>query len=96
MKTTRAALLAFVLAAACGGNKNQPAENPPAEPPPPSSGGEDTSGGRSSPGPVTAAPDGGIYEFEACVKECVRNHQAQAIPVEQIEANCQGECAAQK
>jgi hypothetical protein len=96
MKTMRAALFALALAAACGGSKSQPAASPPAEPPPPSSGGEDTSGGRSGPGPVSAGPDGGIYEFESCVKDCVRDHQAQAIPIEQIEANCQGECAAKK
>jgi hypothetical protein len=45
---------------------------------------------------VTAPPDGGAYQFEACVKECVRRDQAKAIPIEQIEANCQGECAAEK
>lgn len=87
-------LLALLLAAACGGDKNQPQPNPAAEQPPASSGGEEMSSGQ--PGPVSAPPDGGAYQFEACIKECVRNHQAQAIPIEQIEANCQGECAGQK
>jgi len=91
----RTFLLALFLAAACSGDQKQAAQNPPAaESPPPSSGGEDMSSGQ--PGPVAAPPDGGAYQFEACVKECVRNHQMQAIPIEQIEANCQGECAAQK
>ena len=83
--------LALVLATACGGDKNQPQPNPAAEQPPPSSGGEDMTGPR---GPV-APPDGGAYQFEACIKECVRRNQTQAIPIEQIEANCQGECAGQ-
>lgn len=85
-------LLALVLVAACGGDKNQPQPNPAAEQPAPSSGGEDMTGAR---GPV-APPDGGAYQFEACVKDCVRRNQTQTIPVEQIEANCQGECAGDK
>jgi hypothetical protein len=81
---------------ACSGEQKQPAPAPAAaEQPPPESGGEEMSSGRPA-GPVTAPPDGGAYSYEACVKECVRNHQMQAIPIEQIEANCQGECAADK
>lgn len=89
-------LLLLLLSSACGSDQKQAPPAPAAaEQPPPESGGEEMSSGRPA-GPVTAAPDGGVYEFESCVKECVRNHQAQAIPVEQIEANCQGECAGDK
>jgi hypothetical protein len=90
-------LLLLLSAAACSGDQTPPGPQQPsaAEPPPPESGGEDMSSGRS-PGPVTAPPDGGAYQFEACVKECIRRDQAKAIPIEQIEANCQGECAAEK
>ena len=96
MKKTLLLLLVLLSLAGCSGDQNQPAQNPPAaEPPAPESGGEEMSSGRP-PGPVTAAPDGGIHEFEACVKDCVRRNQAQAIPIEQIEANCQGECTAGK
>ena len=96
MRTALVFLVLF-LATACGGDKNQPAGNDPQQqqsPPPPSSGGEEMSSGQ--PGPVAAPPDGGAYQFESCVKECVRRNQAQAIPIEQIEANCQGECASDK
>jgi hypothetical protein len=78
---------------ACSGDQKPVAAA--AEQPPPESGGEEMSSGRPA-GPVTAPPDGGAYEFESCVKECVRNHQTQAISIEQIEANCQGECASEK
>ena len=95
MKTFSIFLLLLV-SAACGSDQKQAPPAPAAaEQPPPESGGEEMSSGRA-PGPVTAPPDGGVYSFEACVKECVRNHQMQAIPVEQIEANCQGECTQDK
>ncbi len=86
-------LLLFALVIpSCGSDQKQAPPAPAAdEQPPPESGGEDMSSGRPA-GPVSAPPDGGAYSFEACVKECVRNHQMQAIPIEQIEANCQGEC----
>lgn len=92
----RLILIMSFFAAACGSDRKQAPPAPAAdEQPPPESGGEEMSRGRP-PGPVTAPADGGIYEYEACVKECVRNHQAQAIPIEQIQANCEGECTAEK
>lgn len=91
------ALLLLSAASACSGDQAPPgpAQPPAAEPPAPESGGEDMSSGRPA-GPVTAPPDGGIYEFESCVKDCIRRNQAQAKPIAQIEASCQGECAANK
>jgi hypothetical protein len=81
--------------AACGGEAtNQAAPQNPAEPPPPESGGAEVTGGPA--GPAAAPPDGGHYQFESCVKECVRRKQAQAIPIEQIEMSCQGECTEDK
>lgn len=87
----------LLLSAACSGDQAPPGPEQPsaAEPPPPESGGEDMSSGRPA-GPVTAPPDGGIHEFESCVKDCIRRNQAQAKPIAQIEATCQGECAANK
>ena len=86
-------LLLLATGAACSGDQAPPPQQQPpeSEPPAPQSGGEDMSSGRP-PGPVTAPPDGGIHEFEACVKECIRRNQAQAKPIAQIEAACQGEC----
>jgi len=86
-------LLLALLVPACSSDQKQAPPAPAAgEQTPAGSGGEDTSRDRP-PGPVSAPPDGGAYSFEACVKECVRNHQMEAIPIEQIEARCQGECA---
>lgn len=90
-------LLLALLAAACGGDKARPAAEPPPAPPPASSGGDEVPDDRpTGPGPVGPGPDGGIHEVEACVKDCVRRNQTQAIPIERIEANCQGECASEK
>ena len=90
-------LALFLLSAACSGDQAPPGpqQPPAAEPPAPESGGEDMSSGRPA-GPVTAPPDGGVHEFESCVKDCIRRNQTQAKPIAQIEANCQGECAATK
>ena len=93
----RRAILLCLALAACGGDRNRPAPGPggPASAaPPPETGGErmetqHPTGG----GPVGPGPDGGSYGFDTCVKECVRNRQMQAVPMEKIESDCQGECA---
>lgn len=87
-------LLVLALAVGCGDTAPGPTAPAQAEPPAPETGGERM--GEPHPtggGPVAPGPDGGAYGFETCVKECVRNRQMQAIPMEKIEADCQGECA---
>ena len=93
----RRALLLLLLAG-CAGPTAQPAGPAPAEPPPPETGGErlepahPTGGPPTAPGPDAAPPS--ANDFDACVKECVRSRQMQAVSMEKIEADCQGECAA--
>jgi hypothetical protein len=52
-----------------------------------------TGGPAVAPG-ADASPGGDANAFDVCVKECVRQRQMQAVSMEKIEADCQGECAA--
>lgn len=82
------ALLA--LAASCGGGDPTPAT--PAEPAPANTApaGDTTVDG---PGPVHTPPDGGAVDYQACVDECVRRNQMQAVGPEKIRSDCEASCA---
>ena len=89
----------LLLLAGCGYTAPGPASPAAAEPPPPETGGErmgdqhPTGGSEIAPG-ADAGPGASANEFDVCVKECVRQRQMQAVSMEKIEADCQGECAA--
>jgi hypothetical protein len=91
------ALVLLLALAGCGDTAPAPTAPAAAEPPPAETGGErlgDPAGHPTGGPPVAPGPDGGAYGFDTCVKECVRSRQMQAVSMEKIEADCQGECAA--